>query len=751
MSGSFRAVLRGSSERIPSGACKILSIYEFDDVRVDPRAFRVLKAGRPVAVEPKAFAVLLFLLENPGRLVEKKELLERVWPDTVVTESAMTRVIADLRKALGDPAREARYIETVPTRGYRFIAEVRKLPEDAAVFPMPPVLEPASAPRRLPPRLIWFAAGAVGLVVLVVGLRAARRRAVPAAGPPATPTGARQLTDSLGLDLFPSFSPDGAQIAYCSDRGNSFEIFVRQLTAGGREIQITADGQDNLQPAWSPDGREIAYASRDRPGIWLVPALGGTPRRLTEFGSRPAWSPDGTTLAFQSAGLTDVSASAPAAAPPSSLFLVPAAGGTPVPLTRPGSPAGGHGAPAFSPDGKTIVFSSWALNEGEIWSVSRFDGSLERIFARKGERPGLGIYYEPVYSPRGDRICFAATSGTWMNASLWTARLPSSAGKPWGEPERVTSAGPASLRQIAISPGGGSSLAYAALSSASNVWSLPIDVRSAAPAGDSMPLTRATGCRNSNPVFSPDGSRIAFVSCRAGAHTDVWVMNADGRNAHPLTDDPAGMGTSGWLPDGERIAFLSARDGSKALWSVTLSDRSAKRLLPIDVELSSARLSPDGRLLTFTSRTPDGLLSVWVAPLDGEAPRQVTFDRDGAGYACWSPDGKFLAVEVLRGPDMHIAIVPAAGGEPFIVTHERGLSWPYSWSPDGERIAFAGQRDGIWNVYWISRRGGPEHRLTNYSSRNSFVRYPAWSPRGDQIVYEYAETTGNIWLMDLPR
>jgi Tol biopolymer transport system component/DNA-binding winged helix-turn-helix (wHTH) protein len=727
-----------------------LSIYEFDDVRVDPRAFRVWKAGHPVALEPKALEVLLFLLENPGRLVEKRELLERVWPDTVVTESAMTRVIADLRKALGDAAREARYIETVPTKGYRFIAEVRKVPDEAPASPSPPDREPVSAPRRLPPRLFWFSAGAVGLVVLIVGLRAMRHRPSRAPERATAPTQAQQVTDSLGLDLFPSFSPDGAQIAYCSDRGGGFEIYVRQLTAGGREIQITSDRQDNLQPAWSPDGREIAYTSRGRPGVWVVPALGGTPRRLTEFGSHPAWSPDGTTLAFQSTGPTDISASAPAAAPPSSLFLVPAAGGTPLPLTRPGSPEGGHGAPAFSPDGETIVFATWALHVGELWTVSRLDGSLHPISTRKGKWSGIGICYEPVYSPRGDRIYFAAAPGTWLNASLWTARVPSSAGESWGEPERVTSPGPASLRQVAISPRRATSIAYAALSSLSNVWSLPIDIRSAAPTGDPVPLTRAAGCRNSGPVFSPDGSHIAFVSCRAGARTDVWVMNADGRNARPLTDDPALNGNESWFPDGERIAFLSARDGSKALWSVTLSDRSEKRLLPIDVEASSARLSPDGRFLALTSGAA-GVLTVWVTPLEGGAPRQLTFDREGAGYASWSPDGRFLAVELLRGPDMHIAIVPAAGGEPFIVTRERGLSWPHDWSPDGERIAFAGQRDGVWNVYWISRHGGPEHRLTNYSSRNSFVRYPAWSPRGDQIAYEYAETTGNIWLMDLPR
>jgi len=341
-------------------------IYEFHDIRIDPKGFRVVRGGSPISLEPKAFEVLLFLVENQGRLIEKKELLDRAWPGTIVTESAMTRVIADIRKALGDEAREPRFIETVPTKGYRFIAPVRKVPDDLAAAPVPPGGEVVSPPRRFPGRFLSLAAGATGLVILVaVGVWAMRNRPRGAPEGSVAPTQARQVTESLGLDVFPSFSPDGAQMAYASDRGGGFEIYVRQLATGGREIQITSDGRDNLQPAWSPNGREIAYGSRGRPGIWLVPALGGTPRRVTEFGSRPAWSPDGATLAFQSAGPNDVSASAASAAPPSTLFLVAAAGGTPVPLTRTGAPRGGHGAPSFSPDGKAIVFATSALHMGE--------------------------------------------------------------------------------------------------------------------------------------------------------------------------------------------------------------------------------------------------------------------------------------------------------------------------------------------------------------------------------------------------
>ena len=101
-------------------------IYQFDDVRVDLDTFEVFKADNAVRLEPKAFEVLIFLIQNQGRLVEKRELLDAVWREAFVTENAMTRVIAQLRKALGDGSKQARYIETVPTRGYRFIAKVER-------------------------------------------------------------------------------------------------------------------------------------------------------------------------------------------------------------------------------------------------------------------------------------------------------------------------------------------------------------------------------------------------------------------------------------------------------------------------------------------------------------------------------------------------------------------------------------------------------------------------------------------------
>jgi Tol biopolymer transport system component len=83
------------------------------------------------------------------------------------------------------------------------------------------------------------------------------------------------------------------------------------------------------------------------------------------------------------------------------------------------------------------------------------------------------------------------------------------------------------------------------------------------------------------------------------------------------------------------------------------------------------------------------------------------------------------------------------------LTSARGADFVNSWSPDGSKVAFAGRRNGVWNIYWVSIKDKAEKKLTDYTGLNTYVRYPTWSPRGNQIVYEYSETTGNIWLLEL--
>ncbi|HTS46408.1 MAG TPA: winged helix-turn-helix domain-containing protein [Bryobacteraceae bacterium] len=120
-----------------------VSSIQFDDVRVEPRNFKVYKAGAALPLEPKTFLLLAYLIENRDRLVDKKELLDAVWKDVAVTENALTREVGKLRRSLGDDPKTPRYIETVHTRGYRFIGAVRMV-DDApqepsqASLPVPP-------------------------------------------------------------------------------------------------------------------------------------------------------------------------------------------------------------------------------------------------------------------------------------------------------------------------------------------------------------------------------------------------------------------------------------------------------------------------------------------------------------------------------------------------------------------------------------------------------------------------------------
>ncbi|MFI5068418.1 MAG: winged helix-turn-helix domain-containing protein, partial [Streptosporangiales bacterium] len=314
-------------------------VYRFDDVQVRTDLFRVEKSGQALPLEPKAIRVLVFLLENRDRAVSKDELLQAVWQDTFVTDNALTRVIAQLRKTLGDNAREARYIETVATLGYRFAAEVRV--DDVPV-----------AARQLPRWAFPLAAG----VILVAAAAAAALWTVRTRPPRVNSIRhLEQLTRTDSWDVSPSFSPDGSAIVYASDRSGTFQIYVRPLAAGGRELQLTSDDRQNVQPDWSPDGRYVAYHAIGAHGIFTVPALGGTPVRLTAFGSQPAWSPDGNWVAFRSQEGTFV------AMPdwPSSIWKVPARGGEPQPVTSAGNPRGRHVQPQFSPDGRRLMFLSY--------------------------------------------------------------------------------------------------------------------------------------------------------------------------------------------------------------------------------------------------------------------------------------------------------------------------------------------------------------------------------------------------------
>ena len=711
--------------------------YQFDTVEVRPRAFQVLRDAVPLALEPKAVRVLLHLIENRGRAVSKDELLSAVWGDTAVTDNALTRVIAQLRRELGDDARQARYIQTVPTLGYRFIAEVG---DRVATTPEPPIPAdpPVSPPRGVAPYRWWFIAGFV-LAVVAGAVVALQRRDTPASRARTPPT-TRQITSSAGFDFSASFAPDGERIVYSSDRSGRFEIYIRPLEGGGRESQITNDNGQNIQPAWSPDGKWIAYHSALRGGIWIVAPTGGEPRQVVTNGSQPAWSRDSTHLAFRGGDVFSVAPGDLLTPDRPQVFIVSAAGGTPRALTQAGDPAGRHTFPVWSPDGKRILFASYTGRVAELWIADAQDrrppvrlASIER-----------SVFVHPVYSPDGQSIYFGSLSKT-RDFGIWRLRLAPGGAKAAGEPEEVIRTGLSVPRELAISADG-KYLAYTASTQVSHLWMLPMKGHS--PAGEPQPVFRDTVLRASFPVFSPDGTRVAFNARVYGNSGEIYVMNADGTGAASLTNNSVPDLLPNWTSDGNAVVYTRETDGGTQLWQTSVSDRSEKPLINGAQMFGFARLSPDGRE-ALLHRGISGPINVWKTDLATNVSRQLTHDSAGAGFPVWSPDGKWIAYELIRGGNSFLALMDKDGGGQTQLQTEPGQSWCFSWSPDSRKILFAGFRAGDWNLWWIDRETREQRKLTSYSSLATYVRYPSWSPRGDAIVFEHSTTRGNVFLVEL--
>jgi TolB protein len=292
--------------------------------------------------------------------------------------------------------------------------------------------------------------------------------------------------------------------------------------------------------------------------------------------------------------------------------------------------------------------------------------------------------------------------------------------------------------------------AFSQLSSVSNLQSVRISPATAEAIGVPESLTHDTTARKLFPQFSPDGKKIAYVNFQYGLASTIWLADSDGKNVRPLDTAP-NYWFLGWFPDSRRIAHITRQNGSVILESLDIDSGIKVRLRDLDptdwfLRLSFPRLSPDGKQIAF-NRWQDGVLNIWTEPVDGGPAKQLTFDKELIGYPNWTPDGKSIGAQMQRNGDSHIVWIPSDGGTPIQLTHDPGQSLPRDWSPDTDKIAFAGLRDGVWNIYWVSRRTRAEKQITHYAKPNAFVRYPAWSPRGDQIVYEFTEATGNVWLM----
>ena len=522
----------------------------------------------------------------------------------------------------------------------------------------------------------------------------------------------------LGEGRRPVWSPDGDSIAFSRTVDGGDDIFVMNSDGSDQRQLTSAEGNDR-RPVWSPDGGMIAFDS-ERHGdlssespdteIYVMKADGSEKQRLTNGlgkNRRPVWSPHGTRIAFTTQEWRYYY-----------IYWINADGTERLRLTS----TTDDRDPVWSPDGWSIAFTS--NREGNYLSlVTEVDGSGQSQLADTG--PGA-----PVWSPFGARIAFSCCEGYLGYVSVvdtgtgHTRQLAETAGTDWG------------LDPV-WSPDG-TRVAFT-LSVRSDNDERFVDEIFLIDA-DGTNVTQIThteggayGARS--PVWSPDGTRIAFIRFRdldprptvSNIDVELFVVNVDGTDQRQIADTYGDDYTPVWSPDGTRIAFVHSTQSSDMVFVVNADGTDQRMFASTPRHLWGVEWSPDRSRIAFTvQRERNGVPSVYVVNSDGSDLKSLGF---GSRHR-WSPDGSRIAFVDYgdTGFTSEIVSIKPDGTDPRPLTRTGPETVPTRlvWSPDGSRIAFSSSHDGDEEIFVVNADGTGQTQLTHntfFSDSN-----PVWLP-----------------------
>jgi Tol biopolymer transport system component/DNA-binding winged helix-turn-helix (wHTH) protein len=742
------------------------SLFRFGPFQVNSDSGELLKNGNRVKLQEQPFRLLVILLENAGEVVTRDDLRHRIWRDDMFVDfdGSLRVAVRKLREALGDDAESPRYVETIPKRGYRFLApeissstngnnrgtiSADTTPQIVRI--LPPLADASDASADLhgrnadKPRTTHLSQAAVPRIAVILAAAMLLAAAVfvyfrpkPAIAPARALT---RITFDEGLQADPTWSPDGRYIAYSANRGGATNIWMQQISVGD-PIQITTGPGPNWQPDWSPDGRYIAYRSdAGQHGLFVIPALGGAgqERRIATFGYNPRWSPDGLQILFQSQ---------PVSLDVSKFYVVGLDGGPPRQVLDEFFRQHSSFYPisaAWHPDGKRVTIwiktrsrggpnpAFWTLPlEGGTPAQSEITPQIQQRFTSLAVRSGYESVVDSkfVWAPSGEAIYLERTfRGT------------------------------------------------------RSLWRLSIDPRTLRATGIEQ-LTSGAGI-NSAPAISPDGKRLAFTA--ASAEIGAWLHPLDanqGRISGPGTSVTS-PGVDAWLPamtrDGSKLAFSGVRAGETRLWVKTLPDG---RELPLFVDSyyrNNAEWSPDGTRLAYIRQLKESVpevISMWSADQimvwsaetrQEEAVTSLSTRRSAKELLVarflfdWSPDGRSLLVSKMMSDfkdvtawQVPISAAPHAELQEREIIAKPGFQiWQPHFSPDGQWIAFeatsvqdpGGQTERRSSLYVMRATGGPWIPIVNDSN---WADKPRWSPDGKTIYFLFLPSGGsffNVWAI----
>jgi len=521
-----------------------------------------------------------------------------------------------------------------------------------------------------------------------------------------------------------SISPDGKYVAYSArDEAGLSSLWVRHVATTSNVQVVPPDGPDVtfVQSTFSPDGNYIYYfrVERGRPAVlYQVAVLGGASKKLLENASRISFSPDGKRFGFTRRYASEGH---------DALIVVNADGTAEQKVATRTHPDFFLPGTAWSPDGQTIACPAGGFTGGYYRSVAVVnvsDGTQKILTSHKWY-----AVERVAWLPDGSGIITTAQERAGDQYQLWQISYPE------GEARTLTN-DLSDYHQVSLTADAGA-LVTVVSDITSNIWLVPNGEWSN---GRQLTSSKSNGIGST--ALLNDG-RIIYES-RAGGNSDLWIMDADGRNQKQLTDDVYSERFALATPDGRHVVFLTTRPGSQ-LWRMNIDGSNAKRLTD-SVAINTA-MSPDGKWVAYMTFGPGGF-SIWKVSIDGGEPVQITskFSMSPA----ISPNGELIACYYLdeRTGGPKIALIPFAGGEPVKLFDFQVFdpsTYPVRWTHDGRALTYIVNRGGVSNIWIQPVDGSPARQLTDFTSDRIFSF--DWSRDGKWLALARGPEQRDVVLM----
>jgi Tol biopolymer transport system component len=555
---------------------------------------------------------------------------------------------------------------------------------------------------------------------------------------------ARPVTNDPGYSGEPALSPDGRLLAYSSDRagaGNR-DIWVQQVD-GGNPLRLTDDLADDSRPDFSPDAGQIAFRSeRSGGGVYVVPALGGTPRLLARGGRSPKFSPDGTRVAYWTGQFRGSSA-----AMESEVYVVSLAGGAPVRLMRDFAVANN---PIWAPDSRSLLVLGRRTMTGP---ASVLDFWRAPVTGDAAEATGVmgwqGLREEIVSTGRADLGLGSWTSRGFLiarHANLWMLPL-SASGRLAGPPRQLTLS-TASFSVPAISHDG--QVMFSAISLSRNIERLPLDTAS-------QPEVLYTDSNDNEwrASTSRDGATIVFERLNGRRH-EIWAKNTIMGEQHLISSVQSDALVNATVSsDGTRVSYTLLEPGENqtsegSTFVIEVSGGVPQKICEhcsawgFLSDSQRVLLTDRGRAIQFLAR--DAAHDVVVAP-----PGQ-RIDRPSV-----PPDERAIAFRVGQGAKTRVYVAPLAGrtvpeSQWTMIDESTNTGRPCGWSPDSSTLYLLLDTDGFRDL-WGQKVEDGRPLGKPYVVRHLHKTTGVSTSLGNAItaqgfLYEAGRLTGNIWRLE---